>query len=271
MFSSLHGWFFHEIREQWTALSFSGISWYQSKLRTHFSQIIKDKTSIISYFCIISGAQVRNRGGSCFLCSIEILWVLSPLSILKLSKIMHWMDARALRRKDAFKGERPWGERASVIHGSPIGKPYPSSVASLRSLDFSNLANWNISVAKGRKINRDPVSSGERERNKGFNPQAVSFNVDWMMEKPASSKLRQSCLTTPYGVVQSQQPLWGASVGNTALTGWGAQFTCFIKGWKIWPKKVIALFIRSHGSILPSKTRRVRMMIAFTRERGTTL
>ncbi|KAG2481391.1 hypothetical protein GQ55_9G270900 [Panicum hallii var. hallii] len=54
---------------------------------------------------------------------------------------MHWMDARALRRKDAFRGERPWGERASVIHGSPIGKPYPSSVASLRSLDFSNLAN----------------------------------------------------------------------------------------------------------------------------------
>ncbi|PUZ44709.1 hypothetical protein GQ55_8G132700 [Panicum hallii var. hallii] len=51
------------------------------------------------------------------------------------------MDARALRRKDAFRGERPWGERASVIHGSPIGKPYPSSVASLRSLYFSNLAN----------------------------------------------------------------------------------------------------------------------------------
>nr|AGV54791.1 hypothetical protein [Phaseolus vulgaris] len=23
---------------------------------------------------------------------------------------MHWMDARALRRKDAFGGERPWGD-----------------------------------------------------------------------------------------------------------------------------------------------------------------
>lgn len=23
---------------------------------------------------------------------------------------MHWMDARALRRKDAFRGERPWGD-----------------------------------------------------------------------------------------------------------------------------------------------------------------
>ena len=29
----------------------------------------------------------------------------------------------------------------AVIHGSPIGKAYPSSVSSLRSLDFSNLAN----------------------------------------------------------------------------------------------------------------------------------
>ncbi|KAK7321856.1 hypothetical protein VNO80_16365 [Phaseolus coccineus] len=55
------------------------------------------------------------------------------------SKRMHWMDARALRRKDAFaKGH---GEIPSVIHGSPIGKPYPSSAASLRSLDFENLAN----------------------------------------------------------------------------------------------------------------------------------
>ncbi|KAL5073399.1 hypothetical protein RYX36_012383, partial [Vicia faba] len=27
-----------------------------------------------------------------------------------LSKRMHWMDSRALRRKDAFRGERPWGD-----------------------------------------------------------------------------------------------------------------------------------------------------------------
>ncbi|RZC69028.1 hypothetical protein C5167_032109 [Papaver somniferum] len=26
------------------------------------------------------------------------------------AKRMHWMDARALRRKDAFRGERPWGD-----------------------------------------------------------------------------------------------------------------------------------------------------------------
>ncbi|KAK8946853.1 hypothetical protein KSP39_PZI007193 [Platanthera zijinensis] len=51
------------------------------------------------------------------------------------------MDSRSLRRKDDFRGERPWGERASVIHGSPIGKPYPSFVASLSYLDFENLAN----------------------------------------------------------------------------------------------------------------------------------
>lgn len=102
------------------------------------------------------------------------------------------------------------GEIPSVIHGSPIGKPYPSSVASLRSLDFSNLANWNILVAKGREINRDPVSSGERERIGGlkknkheasfpglvtsflsfvftyFSPGFILFVVDWMMENPAS-------------------------------------------------------------------------------------
>ncbi|GJZ24752.1 hypothetical protein Tco_0562211 [Tanacetum coccineum] len=40
------------------------------------------------------------------------------------------MDARALRRKDAFQGERPWGD----------------------------------TVSKGREINWHPVSSGERER-----------------------------------------------------------------------------------------------------------
>ena len=114
--------------------------------------------------------------------SFEIVWVFSQLSFW-LTRRMHWMDALALRRKDAFLGERPWGERVSVIHGSPIGKPYPSSVASLRSLDFSNLANWNIWVAKGRKINRDPVSSGERERNKGFHQkksEAVSFDLLWI-------------------------------------------------------------------------------------------
>ncbi|GKC91199.1 hypothetical protein Tco_1151848 [Tanacetum coccineum] len=43
---------------------------------------------------------------------------------------MHWMDARALRKKDAFRGERPSGD----------------------------------TISKGSEINRDPVSSGERER-----------------------------------------------------------------------------------------------------------
>jgi len=50
------------------------------------------------------------------------------------------------------------------------------------------------------------------------------------MEKPASSKRRLCCRSAPYGVVQSQQPFWGASIGNTGLmTGWGAQWTGFLK------------------------------------------
>ena len=194
----------------------------------------------------------------------------------KLSKIMHWMDARALRRKDAFRGERPWGERASVIHGSPIGKPYPSSVASLRSLDFSNLANWNIWVAKGRKINRDPVSSGERERNKGLNQkksEAVSFDflwIGWWKNQQAAS-VGWKAVARPTELYKVSNRFGAQATATQYLRGGARSELVFWKGWKIWPKKVIALFIRSHGSILPSKTRRVRMMIAFTRERGTTL
>ncbi|GMN34903.1 hypothetical protein TIFTF001_042135 [Ficus carica] len=41
----------------------------------------------------------------------------------------HWEE----RTLSEAKGH---GEIPSMIHGSPIGKPYPSSVASLRSLDF---------------------------------------------------------------------------------------------------------------------------------------
>jgi len=49
----------------------------------------------------------------------------------------HW-EGRTLPKA---KGH---GEIPSVIHGSPIGKPYPSPVASPRSLDLKDLANWNI-------------------------------------------------------------------------------------------------------------------------------
>ncbi|KAK8665292.1 hypothetical protein V6N13_005463 [Hibiscus sabdariffa] len=38
------------------------------------------------------------------------------------SKRMHWMDARALRRKDAFRGERPWTE--TVLLGTRFYIPY---------------------------------------------------------------------------------------------------------------------------------------------------
>ena len=46
-----------------------------------------------------------------------------------------------IEKEGRFQRRKAMGREASVIHGSPIGKPYPSSVASLRSLDFSNLAN----------------------------------------------------------------------------------------------------------------------------------
>jgi len=136
----------------------------------------------------------------------------------------HW-EGRTL----AFRGERPWGERASVIHGSPIGKPYPSSVASLRSLGFSNLANWNIWAAKGRKIKRETVSSGERERNRAWDRsillEAVSFDVDWMMEKPASSKRRLCCRSAPGWLKVSNL----GRKRRQHSTGWGAQWTGFLK------------------------------------------
>lgn len=46
-----------------------------------------------------------------------------------------------IEKEGRFQRRKAMGRGFSVIHGSPIGKPYPSSVASLRSLDFSNLAN----------------------------------------------------------------------------------------------------------------------------------
>lgn len=46
-----------------------------------------------------------------------------------------------IEKEGRFQRRKAMGRDFSVIHGSPIGKPYPSSVASLRSLDFSNLAN----------------------------------------------------------------------------------------------------------------------------------
>ena len=46
-----------------------------------------------------------------------------------------------IEKEGRFQRRKAMGRYESVIHGSPIGKPYPSSVASLRSLDFSNLAN----------------------------------------------------------------------------------------------------------------------------------
>ncbi|KAL0284833.1 UNVERIFIED_CONTAM: hypothetical protein Sradi_7187700 [Sesamum radiatum] len=55
------------------------------------------------------------------------------------SKRMHWMDARALKGRTLSEA-KGHGEIPSVIHGSPIGKPYPSSVASLRSFGLFKLS-----------------------------------------------------------------------------------------------------------------------------------
>ena len=145
------------------------------------------------------------------------------------------------------------GEIPSVIHGSPIGKPYPSSVASLRSLDFSNLANWNIWVAKGREINRDPVSSGERERIGGlkknkdeasflskvftyFSPGFIRFVVDWMMEKPASYGFQA------YLIIMKRRK------------GFFSFYRCWgwVRGWGAWRAKRAALAYSFFSSKLRS-------------------
>ena len=132
---------------------------------------------------------------------IEIFLVFSVPWVQDRKECIGWMPGHwEGRTLSEAKGH---GEIPSVIHGSPIGKPYPSSVASLRSLDFSNLANWNIWVAKGRKINRDPVSSGERERNKGFHQkksEAVSFDllwIGWWKNQQAASVVRKVAVARP--------------------------------------------------------------------------
>ncbi|GKA31939.1 hypothetical protein Tco_0718306 [Tanacetum coccineum] len=61
---------------------------------------------------------------------------------------MHWMDARALRRNDAFKGERPWGD---TVCDPWIEKPYPSSVASLRYTTINTCNNTMIVISYASK------------------------------------------------------------------------------------------------------------------------
>jgi hypothetical protein len=59
------------------------------------------------------------------------------------------------------------------------GSPLLVWVESLRSLDFSNLANWNILVAEGREINRDPVSSSERVLKHGIHQNKREKHKDY--------------------------------------------------------------------------------------------
>ena len=50
--------------------------------------------------CQMKVVQVRNRVPDVYLYKIEIGWVFSVPLMWKLSKRMHWMDARTLKRKD---------------------------------------------------------------------------------------------------------------------------------------------------------------------------
>ncbi|MFQ6625439.1 hypothetical protein Gotur_005806 [Gossypium turneri] len=80
------------------------------------------------------------------------------------------------------------GEIPSVIHGSPIGKPYPSSVAT-----------------KGKEINRDPVSSGERERIGGLMFRLTNF-VHYKILVEASWVIFEQ-----YLIVQLRSPTFSTS------------------------------------------------------------
>ncbi|RZC94301.1 hypothetical protein C5167_029864 [Papaver somniferum] len=57
-----------------------------------------------------------------------------------IAKRMHWMDARALRKEDAFRGERPWGDTVCDLWIS-----YRETVSKFLSesalFGLSNLAN----------------------------------------------------------------------------------------------------------------------------------
>ncbi|RZC71277.1 hypothetical protein C5167_034474 [Papaver somniferum] len=56
------------------------------------------------------------------------------------AKRMHWMDARALRRKDAFRGEIPWGD--TVCDPWISDRETVSKFCSVSALfGLSNLAN----------------------------------------------------------------------------------------------------------------------------------
>ena len=70
---------------------------------------------------------------------------------------MHWMDALALRFWDANLGETP--------HEDYLWKLWVSPRVTLVK---KNGVNWNISLALGKDINRDSVSSGERTRIRLF-------------------------------------------------------------------------------------------------------
>lgn len=65
-------------------------------------------------------------------------------SIPTASKRMHWMDAWALRRKDASKGERPWGDTVCdpwVSNRETVSKLAGHAVCCGSASDLRDLAN----------------------------------------------------------------------------------------------------------------------------------
>lgn len=77
---------------------------------------------------------------------------------------MYLTDVRALRRKDAFRGEKLMEvivrnpcELLCVIHGYSVGKSYLCYAASLHSLDFKKLMKLKPHIRSGNHIHTPQV------------------------------------------------------------------------------------------------------------------
>ncbi|CAN6447122.1 unnamed protein product [Victoria cruziana] len=106
---------------------------------------------------------------------------------------MHWMDARALRRKDAFRGERPWGDtvcdpwisdRETLKEGKSTETPLVA--ASESGLGEKKKDEDHFASAK-QSIERVILSSrvSKAERSSGAEPSTT-------MDGPSYAKVRSS-------------------------------------------------------------------------------
>ena len=67
---------------------------------------------------------------------------------------------------DKLRGVAHTLRSADFRMGEPTWPKQPCSVKWIHSFTWRHEVNWNISVASGREIKRDSVSSGERKRNR---------------------------------------------------------------------------------------------------------